>query len=79
LGAFAGLRTAELQLLDWKEIDLNRGFITVDANKAKSRQRRLVPISDNLRLWLMPCKQNLGAGLRASTPANGSGAALRRL
>ena len=26
LGAFAGLRTAELQRLDWKEIDLDRGL-----------------------------------------------------
>jgi integrase len=60
LGAFAGLRTAELQRLDWKEIDLDRGFITVDANKAKTQQRRLVPISENLKLWLMPCKQTSG-------------------
>jgi integrase len=60
LGAFAGLRTAELQRLDWKEIDLDRSFITVDANKAKTRQRRLVPISDNLKLWLTPYKQTSG-------------------
>jgi integrase len=60
LGAFGGLRMAELQRLDWNEIDLDRGFITVDASKAKTRQRRLVPISDNLRLWLTPCKQASG-------------------
>lgn len=60
IGAFAGLRMAELQRLDWKEIDLERGFITVAASKAKTRQRRLVPISDNLKAWLMPCKQVSG-------------------
>jgi len=60
IGAFAGLRMAELQRLDWNEIDLDRGFITVAASKAKTRQRRLVPISDNLKLWLAPCKRAFG-------------------
>jgi integrase len=60
IGAFAGLRMAELQRLDWREIDLDRGFITVDANKAKTQQRRLVPISDNLKLWLSTCKRVSG-------------------
>ncbi len=60
IGAFAGLRTAELQRLDWREIDLDRGFITVAASNAKTRQRRLVPISDNLKLWLMPCRETSG-------------------
>src|ERR1700678_3736084 len=54
IGAFAGLRTAELHRLDWSEIDLDRGFITVAASKAKTRRRRLVPISDNLKFWLPP-------------------------
>jgi integrase len=60
LGAFAGLRTAELQRLDWSEIDLDRGFITVAASKAKTRQRRLVPISENLKLWLSPIRKISG-------------------
>jgi len=60
LGAFAGLRTAELQRLDWSEIDLNRGYITVAASKAKTRQRRLIPISDNLKLWLTPSRKVSG-------------------
>jgi hypothetical protein len=60
LGAFAGLRTAELQRLDWSEINLDRGFITVAASKAKTRRRRLVPISENLKSWLTPLKQTAG-------------------
>jgi integrase len=60
LGAFAGLRTAELHRLDWSEIDLDRGYITVAANKAKTRQRRLVPIAENLKLWLAPSRKDAG-------------------
>jgi len=60
LGAFAGLRMAELQRLDWSEIDLKRGFITVAAHKAKTRQRRLVPIAPNLKSWLKPYLQPSG-------------------
>ena len=45
IGAFAGLRHAEIKRLDWQEIDLERGFIEVKGAKAKTRQRRLVPIS----------------------------------
>lgn len=51
---FAGLRAAELQKLDWSEIDLDSGHIEVTAAKSKTARRRLVPISENLRAWLEP-------------------------
>jgi len=54
IGFFAGLRTAEIERLDWREIDLKRGFIEITAAKAKSSQRRLVEIQPNLRSWLQP-------------------------
>ncbi len=62
IGAFAGLRHAELQRLDWSEVRLNDGFIEVKASKAKTASRRLVPIQDNLKQWL----PNTFDGLEAS-------------
>jgi integrase len=54
IGAFAGLREAEIQRLDWHEIDLARGHIEIKAAKAKSARRRIVPIPPNLAGWLRP-------------------------
>lgn len=54
IGAFAGLREAEIQRLDWSEVDLTRGHIEVKAAKAKSAKRRIVPIQPNLAAWLQP-------------------------
>jgi integrase len=54
IGAFAGLRHAEIKRLDWAQVDLQRGFIEVTAANAKTRSRRLVPISANLNAWLQP-------------------------
>ena len=60
IGAFAGVRVAEILRLDWGNVDLAGGFITVAADKAKTARRRLVPISDNLRQWLAPYAQPEG-------------------
>lgn len=60
IGAFAGLRSAELQRLDWSEVQLERGFIEVPASKAKTASRRLVPIVENLRAWLHPVSRPSG-------------------
>lgn len=54
IGAFAGLRMAEIFRLDWGEIDLVRGFIEVKASKSKTAQRRLVAMLPNLKEWLRP-------------------------
>jgi integrase len=54
VGAFAGLRDAEIKRLDWEEVNLTRGLIDVKAAKAKSARRRLVPIQPNLARWLQP-------------------------
>jgi integrase len=54
IGAFAGLRSAELLRLHWNEVNLDRGLIEVTAKKAKSAQRRLVRIEPNLSQWLAP-------------------------
>ena len=60
LGAFAGLRAAEITRIEWSAIDLERRFITIRAGQAKTASRRIVPISDNLRQWLLP---HVGRGL----------------
>jgi integrase len=52
IGAFAGLRMAEIERLVWNDVDLEDGFIHVGAKKAKSARRRLVKIEPNLRRWL---------------------------
>ena len=54
IGAFAGLREAEIQRLDSSEVDLVRGFIEVKGSKAKSARRRIVQIQPNLAAWLRP-------------------------
>jgi integrase len=57
IGAFAGIRMAELNRLDWSAVDLERGFIEIRAGQAKTASRRVIPISDNLAAWLAPMKR----------------------
>ena len=61
IGAFAGLRRAELERLDWKEVDLQSGLIEVTAANAKSARRRFVKIQPNLLRWLQPYAQLSGS------------------
>jgi len=52
IGAFAGLRSAEIERLDWSEVHLADKFIEIKAAKAKTASRRIVPITGNLAKWL---------------------------
>ena len=54
ISLFAGLRAAEMDKLDWSEVDLDGEHIEVTAKKAKTAQRRLVPIAKNLAAWIRP-------------------------
>ncbi|MEK7677431.1 MAG: site-specific integrase [Verrucomicrobiota bacterium] len=60
LAGFAGLRSAEIERLDWSDVDLAGRFITVAAEKSKTASRRLVPISENLAAWLAPYARQSG-------------------
>jgi integrase len=60
IGAFAGLRGAEILRLDWSEVDLQDGFIEVKAENTKTDVRRLVPIKPNLAAWLRPLQEKSG-------------------
>jgi integrase len=60
IGAFAGLRSAEIHRLDWQEINLAERYIEIKASKAKTATRRIVPITDNLAQWLAPFARESG-------------------
>ena len=60
IGAFTGLRDAEIKRLDWTEVDLARGHIEVKSAKSKSARRRIVPIQPNLAAWLQPYAARAG-------------------
>jgi integrase len=60
IGAFAGLRRAEIERLTWNEVDFEAGVIEVKASKSKTASRRLVTIQPNLREWLAPYRTHTG-------------------
>ena len=50
IGLFAGVRPLEIQRL--QQQDFTDQYIEITAAKAKTRKRRLVSLSNNLKLWL---------------------------
>lgn len=80
IGAFAGLRSAEIERLEWEEIDFEAGLIKLKASKAKTASRRLVQILPNLERWLAPYSTRRGmvcpVGLRKRLEADRAAASL---
>jgi integrase len=60
VGLFGGLRRAELERLDWSELDFESNLIQVTAEKSKTATRRFVTLQPNLREWLSPLRQLKG-------------------
>ena len=67
IGLFAGLRRAELERLDWGEVDFESGLIQVTARNSKTAQRRFVRIQPNLRKWLLPLRKHTGKVVPANS------------
>jgi len=62
LSLFGGIRRAEAEKIEWTEIGAE--FIGIKAEKAKTRRRRLIPLSAQLRAWLK-CSRKIGGKLPA--------------
>jgi integrase len=60
IGAFAGLRTAELVRLEWSDLNIHRGHINIPAVKSKTARRRLITMEPNLQAWLSPYTSQTG-------------------
>ena len=60
LGGFCGLRSAEIERLNWEDIDLSSGQVVVGRDAAKTKSRRIVPICDAGRDWLKDYAKKTG-------------------
>ena len=61
IGAFAGLRSAELARLQWEQVHFEDGLIEVTAKSSKTASRRFVKIEPNLHKWISPYMLQRGA------------------
>jgi integrase len=61
LGGFAGVRSAEINRLVWKDIHFESGLIEVSGDKSKTAAKRFIPIQPVLQAWLVPYKNHRGS------------------
>lgn len=78
LGAFGGIRAAEIERLNWEEhIDLEERRIQLPSSVTKTNRRRVVPISDTLAAWLESCPVRSGPVYDLSNTSRSRKAALK--
>ncbi len=68
LGGFCGLRTAEIMRLNWEDIRWPESSIIIGAAIAKTRTRRLAPLTDPAASWLAGWKAKTGRVLPIKQP-----------
>ena len=68
LGGFCGLRTAEIMRLSWEDIRWPESSIIIGAAIAKTRTRRLAPLTDSAAAWLAGWKAKKGRVLPIKQP-----------
>jgi len=71
LGAFAGIRTAELFRMDWTMINWPSKTISIPKSIAKLAQRRIIPMHENLVQWLIPHRLPSGSIVKYKALKNG--------
>ena len=57
---FGGFRREEVEKLDWSAVNFRTGHIEVSAEVSKVARERFAPMTDNLRVWLMPLAKKNG-------------------
>jgi integrase len=68
LGGFCGLRTAEIMRLSWEDLRWPEKSIVIGAAIAKTRTRRLAPLTDTAAAWLANWKDKTGRVLPIKQP-----------
>jgi integrase len=60
IGVFCGLRSAELERLEWSDVHFGEGLLEVPSLKSKTASRRFIPIRPALAAWLEPYRGRMG-------------------
>ena len=67
LAAFAGIRPEELHRLNWRDVDFENNSIYISKSVSKVNDDRNVPITENLRAWLLSIENRTGVIAPASS------------